>query len=280
MTIRNRGLPPGWYPDSRALVERAVSGFLAGVARGAAAACMAPHAGWYYSGPIAAKAIAALDPQAETVVVFGGHRPARTVPLLALEDGFETPAGTVSADLELRAAVAADLPSAEDRWVDNTVEVMLPMIRVLFPASRVLWLRVAADVSSWETGKTVAAAAGRLGRRAVAVGSTDLTHYGPNYDFQPRGTGKEALEWVRTVNDAAFLRAVLAGDPGAAIARAEEDSSACSAGAAVAAMGFAAACGAVSGDLLAYGTSADVSPATSFVGYGAVAWTKPAVPAA
>ena len=241
---------------------------------------MAPHAGWYYSGSTAAKAIAALDPQAETVVVFGGHRPARAVPLMALEDGFETPAGTVSADLELRAAIAAALPSVEDRWVDNTVEVLLPMIRVLFPASRVLWLRVGADLSSWEIGKTVASAAARLGRRVVAVGSTDLTHYGPNYDFQPQGMGKAALEWVRTVNDAAFLQAILACDPGAAIERAEGDSSACSAGAAVAAMGFAAANGATSADLLAYATSADVSPATSFVGYGAVAWTKPGVRAA
>jgi AmmeMemoRadiSam system protein B len=120
----------------------------------------------------------------------------------------------------------------------------------------------------------VAELARGLGRAAVAIGSTDLTHYGPNYDFEPHGSGTQAVEWVKTVNDAAFLRAVLACDGSGAIERATADSSACSPGAAVGAMGFAAALGASSAALIAYGTSADIAFSTSFVGYGAIAWRK------
>ena len=46
------------------------------------------------------------------------------------------------------------------------------------------------------------------GLRAVVVASTDLTHYGPNYEFEPMGTGEEALRWVSEVNDPDFIRAV------------------------------------------------------------------------
>jgi AmmeMemoRadiSam system protein B len=56
------------------------------------------------------------------------------------------------------------------------------------------------------------------------------------------------------------------------IERSETDQSACSAGAVVAAMGFAAATTNQPGKLLAYGTSADSHPAASFVGYAALAW--------
>jgi MEMO1 family protein len=151
---------------------------------------------------------------------------------------------------------------------------MLPMVRSLFPQARLLWMRLGASVASYEMGMKVAEIARGLGRAAVAIGSTDLTHYGPNYDFEPHGTGIQAVEWVKTVNDAAFLKAVLACDGNEAIGRATVDYSACSPGAAVGAMGFAAALGASSSELLAYGTSADIAFSTSFVGYGAIAWRK------
>jgi MEMO1 family protein len=275
MTLRTRGLPPGWYPDAAPVIERTLSGFLSGFARGTALACVAPHAGWYYSGAIAARAIAELDPRADVVVVFGGHLSGGSAPLLATEDGFQTPLGDIPADAELREAVASAIPCGVDRNADNTVEVMLPMIRFLFPSARVFWMRLGAGIASYQTGKTVAAIAGRLGRKTVAIGSTDLTHYGPNYGFQPHGGGEAALEWVRSVNDAAFLNALLEGDGQAALDRAVKDSSACSPGAAIGAMGFAAELGAASSVLLAYGTSADIAKASSFVGYGAVAWSRP-----
>lgn len=275
MTVRTRGLPPGWYPDTASGVERALSGFHSSMARGTALACMAPHAGWYYSGAIAARAIAELDPRAETVVVFGGHLHGGSAPLLATEDGFQTPLGDIHADAELREALSSAISCGVDHDADNTVEVMLPMIRSMFPSARLLWMRLGAGIPSYQTGKTVAAIALRLGRKTVAIGSTDLTHYGPNYGFQPHGGGESAVEWVRSVNDAAFLKAVLEGDGQTALDRAIKDSSACSPGAALGAMGFASELGATSSALLAYGTSADIAKASSFVGYGAVAWSRP-----
>jgi AmmeMemoRadiSam system protein B len=142
------------------------------------------------------------------------------------------------------------------------------MVHFFFPRARLLALRLPADSSSWETGALLAGEARALGRKLAVLGSTDLTHYGTNYGFCPKGRGEAALKWVREVNDRRLIQALLAGDRAAVLERAEGERSACSAGAILGTMGFA---GALAPRLLAYGTSADVSGETdSFVGYGAL----------
>jgi AmmeMemoRadiSam system protein B len=196
-------------------------------------------------------------------------------PLFALEDQAATPLGNIPIDAELRDAVYEELKGREDRYQDNTVEVLLPMVRYFFPEARLLWIRLPAEISSFEAGKTIAMTARSLERKTVFLGSTDLTHYGPNYSFSPRGYGRKALEWVEKENDRGFIDAVLAGNPEEALRRAEEDRSACSAGAVLGAMGFASLCAGSKtpkAELLVYGTSAAMSTdeiPDSFVGYGA-----------
>jgi AmmeMemoRadiSam system protein B len=244
-----------------------------------APAALSPHAGWYYSGRIAAAAVSALDPETETLVIFGGHLPRGMSPLYAEEDGVMTPLGPVAIDRELRGAVRKEIPGREDRFRDNTVEVLLPMVRFYLPRTKILWLRLPAEESSFEAGRIVAGALGSLGRRGAVLGSTDLTHYGENYGFTPRGTGPGALQWVREVNDRGFIDAVVKGDPLAVLSHAEMNGSACSAGAVLGVLGYAGAVKTGPARLLAYGTSADVhgAPAAgggaeSFVGYAALDW--------
>lgn len=124
-----------------------------------------------------------------------------------------------------------------------------------------------------DLGAALAEAAAALGRRVAVAGSTDLTHYGRNYDFSPAGGGAGALEWVRDVNDRRILESMLALDVGAALKRAAQERSACSVGGAAAAMGFARATGARSGKLVGYMTSHDVHPGESFVGYAGILYS-------
>lgn len=306
MNLRRQILPPGWYPHSAEKVRRFLeprfieSGF---PKQGSsdAIAVIAPHAGWYYSGRIAAQALRALKTGADTVIVIGGHLPAGTPPLFAEEDGVVTPLGNLEIDREFRDRLWKELGGKPDRYYDNTVEVMLPMVKFYFPQSRLIWLRLGAEIQSYAVGKTIAAIGASLERRFVLIGSTDLTHYGLNYDFAPRGMGWEALEWMKTVNDAAFIRAVMSGDEGETFRRAETDRSSCSIGAVLACMGYAHALAASDAALLSYGTSVDSADASfegaaqgraalgggsseedvfpgadkvpdSFVGYAAMSW--------
>ncbi|MCL1837227.1 MAG: AmmeMemoRadiSam system protein B [Treponema sp.] len=269
MNLRGSCLAAGWYYRNPAEISRFLSEYSG--APGAAKAAIAPHAGWFYSGKIAARAAASLDRSADTVVIIGGHLAGGAMPVFALEDAVDSPLGYMEIDAELRDALYEKINGEEDRFPDNTVEVLVPMARFFFPKARLLWVRFPADRSSFEHGKALAAAAKDLGRNVAVLGSTDLTHYGQNFGFTPKGGGLNALRWMREVNDRNFIDAVESGDPAAVLEKAKADHSSCSAGAVTGAMGFAAAERAGSARLLEYGTSADAEnseePPASFVGY-------------
>ena len=133
-------------------------------------------------------------------------------------------------------------------------------------------LGVAAAPIATEIGAQVGAACLAAGRDAVFVGSTDLTHYGPNYGFVPKGTGEEAVRWVREEIDSGFIACVLAGDPAALLAHAVREQSACCPGAVAATLAALCAYGhAPAPSLLTHYLSYDVRPSSSFVGYASIA---------
>jgi len=279
MILREPSLRPGWYPRQREVIEEFIrqalgdgEPFVNGSPEGASHAVVAPHAGWYYSGLTAARAVSSLEPKAETVAVIGGHLPPGGPILIASEEGVRTPLGIMEIDGELSGKFGKQIGCKPDSYPDNTVEVLLPMVHYFFPKARLLWLRFPADISSFDSGKLLAETSLALGRRTVVVASTDLTHYGDNYGFFPKGFGKPALEWVKNVNDAGFINAVLEGDPSPVLEKAENDRSACSAGAVLGALGFVST-REKNSRLLDYRTSADVSAdeiPSSFVGYAAI----------
>jgi MEMO1 family protein len=279
MTQRRMRLPSGWYPrgaDAALSQIRALERNLAAPERKAIAG-VSPHAGWFYCAPLAVRSFERLDAEADLIVVFGGHLPARLPSRLAFEDSFETPLGPVEADSSLRDAIASEIDCAPDDEVDNTVEVLLPFVKRFLPASRLLWLRVPNDPSSIDIGHKVAAAAVKLGRRAVAIGSTDLTHYGDAYGFSPKGRGQKALDWVRNENDARIVSAMAGMDGARTIELGEGENSACSSGAAGAAISFARALEASRAEINGYATSADASYGgdplpEQFVGYASISY--------
>jgi AmmeMemoRadiSam system protein B len=271
MNLRENSLPPGWYPRNEGEIARFLSDFNPG--KGGAPAVIAPHAGWYYSGRIAAAALSCLDSDAQTVAIIGGHLPSGMPPLFALEDAVKTPLGPMSIDSELRELLIQELKGREDRYRDNTVEVLLPMVRYFFPRASLIWIRLPAEIESFEAGKTIARCAQKLKRRICVAASTDLTHYGDNYGFSPRGRGEKALKWVTEVNDARFIQAVLEAGPDTVLQRAEKEFSSCSPGAVLGALGFAEVPG-KGARLLEYSTSAarEEECPDSFVGYAAIAF--------
>jgi AmmeMemoRadiSam system protein B len=272
VVIRPRALPPGWYPSGRGEIVRCIEEFLKAGCEPSSPACaaVAPHAGWEFSGRIACRAMRCLPSDTETVVVVGGHLGPGEGVLAAFEQGYETPLGAIEADLPLLEALRGRLEVSEDRYADNTVEIQLPFLRHLLPRARVLALRASPSQAALRLGEALAACARETRRRTAVVGSTDLTHYGPNYGFTPRGSGAAALKWVREVNDRRLVEALLGLKLEQALELALREHSACSAGGAVAAARFARELGCSRGELLEYATSHDVYPGSSFVGYAAI----------
>lgn len=277
--VRAPGLPQGWYPSSSAKIKEFLSDCAErSVYRGEpAVSSVAPHAGWYFSGRLSAQSVLSLD-KADTIAVIGGHLSHGSPILYAPESAFGTPSGEAPADTALLEALFAELrdsgvPAPQpDLYVDNSVEVLLPMVTALQPGAQILWLRSPPSYMAKELGAALGRAATSLGRKVACVGSTDLTHYGSAYGFAPAGRGEAAAKWVREVNDKAFVDAMTAMDCEAAMALAVKRSSACSPGAAVAAISFALELGASQSILNEYDTSLSVRDDDSFVGYASVSY--------
>ena len=273
MNVREPVLYGSWYPKEPSKIDDFLSPFgkNAGVKSKAA---VAPHAGWYYSGSIAAGSISCLERGADTVVIIGGHLPAGMPFLFAGEDAVRSPYGLMRIDRDFSDRLAEKLNGKNDRYEDNTVEVLVPMAHSFFPEAKLLWVRFPNDLSSYMAGKKLYETAKNLNRKIAVIGSTDLTHYGGNYGFSPKGRGRKALEWVKKTNDHLFIKAVLEGRPEDVIRCADENRSACSAGAVLGVMGYTEQAGGRA-EMLEYGTSADRSgehAPESFVGYASFVW--------
>ena len=279
MAERQRVLPLGWYPNSKSEIHRDIESFIVGVkplpAGTRVFGGMMPHAGWYFSGKLAARVfyLNAKVTKPQVVCIFGGHLAGDSPPLLVADDSWETPLGDVPLATEFFKPLAARMTMRQDTPGDNTIEVNLPFIKYFFPDSQVLAIRSPQSDTAVKLGNAVADVARELGKTILFFGSADLTHYGPNYGWAPKGHGTGAVTWVKQDNDKHFLDAVLKLDAMGAVNTTNRDQSSCSPGAPAAAMTAAKKMGATKAILVDYYTSYDVMPADSFVGYGGVIWS-------
>ena len=215
-------------------------------------------------------ALTARVTQPQVVAVFGGHLGGNSPPLLVTDEAWETPLGNLTLATEFYQPLRKRLSLAEEYPGDNTIEVQLPMVKYFFPNARVLAVRSPASPLAMELGEAVAAVAQELKVSLLVFGSTDLTHYGPNYGWAPKGRGPAAVKWVKEVNDKRFIDEALKLDGPGMLQAAREDQSACSPGGAVAAVAAAKKLGAAKAVLADYYTSYDIMPNDSFVGYAGI----------
>lgn len=288
MTIRKPIVAGQFYPADRDEARAAIGACLEAPASEAAlpesiVAGLVPHAGWTFSGPLAAMVFAAIqrrNEQVKTFVVCGAaHGYLGQEPALDDSEAWETPLGRIEVDQTLREAllkreVVTTEPSAHRR--EHSIEVQLPFIQHLFPAARVVPIIVPARETAVPLGDALGELALEADDPIVCIGSTDLTHYGPRYGFTPVGAGADGLRWAHEVNDVAFLDCALGVDPEGLLAQALENGSACGPGAAATVIAAARCRGVDTGRLLAHTNSNDImrqqmgASSRDSVGYAAV----------
>ncbi|MBI5864650.1 MAG: AmmeMemoRadiSam system protein B [Planctomycetes bacterium] len=238
-----------------------------------------PHAGWYFSGVTAARTVQALsNATPDVVVIFGAVHVSDLNRASVFDRGaWQTPMGMMPVDEELAAAVVESVvatPNPQAHRFEHSIEVELPFIQHVFGDIAILPVMVRPGSWSAEIGHTVAQAAERLGRRAIYLASTDLTHYGPSYGFEPHGRGGDGLRWAKQVNDRRFLDCVGRMGSEEVVPEAEEHRNACGAGAVAATLAAVTYGGGANSLELSHVTSADVLAATGersddAVGYAA-----------
>ncbi|MHC4455989.1 MAG: AmmeMemoRadiSam system protein B [Planctomycetota bacterium] len=243
-----------------------------------------PHAGWTFSGDLAALVFSAVKQQHEkvnTFVIFGAVHSYFTQSPAVYDKGiWLTPLGEVAVDQDLAAAIlntGAVLSDPQAHNSEHSIEVQVPFIQYLFPGAKILPILVPPTDTAAQPGETVAEViSGEKQKKIVCIGSTDLTHYGPRYGFTPMGTGADALEWASEENDRKFIDLALKLDPKAMLSTAAENCNACGPGAAAAATAAAKKLGKTKGLLLAHTSSNEImmqkmgSSSADSVGYAAI----------
>ncbi|MFH2092015.1 MAG: AmmeMemoRadiSam system protein B [Pseudomonadota bacterium] len=280
-----------WYPATAEACKRSIIEFLAekqGPLSGPFIGGIVPHAGWFFSGSIACRVIASLvsDCPVDLVVLFGGHLRPSSAPFVLSHGAVQTPFGDIQVAEQLIKDLLNDqshkgaepplhiLAKPPDQFADdNTLELQYPFIRYFFPRAKIFACCVPPSEQAVKVGRAVIAAAGKQYKTIRVIGSTDMTHYGPNFGFTPSGTGPAAVEWVKHENDRSAIDALIRMEPEKIIAQGLNHQNMCCAGAAAAAVAACRANGAVCAIELDYATSYEKSADTSFVGYSGVLYS-------
>jgi len=194
--VRKPAVAGQFYPDDAEQLSTMVDTFLAqaeevggeGHAWLEPIAIIVPHAGYIFSGQVAAyafKQIEGVDYQAIVVVGTNHSAPGfRRVSIYA-EGAFETRLGLVPVDTELaKALIAADERIIFDRGVhrhEHSIEVELPFLQKVCPDHAIV--PVIVGEPSPENCEALSEALAQVlsGKKALIVASSDLSHY-PSYD--------------------------------------------------------------------------------------------------
>jgi len=242
-----------------------------------------PHAGWTFSGQVAALVFAAIRQAHEkvnTFVIFGAaHGYFGQQPALYEAGRWITPLGEVTIDEELAEQVLAEQAAVSDTQAhgsEHSIEVQVPFIQYLFAGAKILPIVVPPAEQAIALGEAVGDIINKAEKKIICIGSTDLTHYGPRYGFTPMGTEQNALQWASKVNDKKFIDLALKLEAESLLTSAAENSNACGPGAAAAAVAAAKKLGKTKGLLLAHTNSNEVmlrnmgTSSADSVGYAAI----------
>ncbi|CAN2039616.1 Dioxygenase [Candidatus Magnetomoraceae bacterium gMMP-15] len=278
MKIRDAAFAGTWYPGDEKTCIKEIEEYIKNNLEPSSTEVkriggIVPHAGWFFSGQIACNVISCLkgekDPDA--FVLYGMHLAPNSPDFIMTEGAWETPLGNLEIEEELAQKLANrfhfQIESPLNARQDNTIELQLPFIKYHFPNTKIVPIGVPPTKTSLRIGRAVAEFSKSLGLNIKVLGSTDLTHYGANYGFLSKGTGKEALDWVRYENDRRIVELMLEMNPTGIINEALTNHNACCSGAAATAIETGKKLGAKEAESLIYATSYDKSPGDSFVGY-------------
>src|SRR3989449_8967355 len=205
-------LGPGRPPEVRAGPRRLVG-------------LVVPHAGYVYSGPVAAHSYAALaaDGWPASFVILGPNHHGQGAPLALTSHDWQTPIGVAAIDKDLHDSLSKP-PLEEDILAhrdEHSIEVQLPFLQHLSEGVRFVPICMAFqeyDIAT-EVGELVPRTV--KGKDVLLIASSDFTHVGSQY-FQLPPQGRTAPAFAQN-QDAKTIAPILALGPKASAAKYAQD---------------------------------------------------------
>ncbi|MBS7658218.1 MAG: AmmeMemoRadiSam system protein B [Candidatus Bathyarchaeia archaeon] len=233
-------------------------------------ALVCPHAGYMYSGPIAAHSyyVMALDGIPDTAIIIGPNHTGLGSGVSMMSDGYwETPLGVLQVDSELAKEIykfsnLIDLDESAHLY-EHSIEVQLPFLQYLYN-DKLTIVPICMMMQDLETsidiGKAVAEASKE--RNVIIIASSDMTHYETAESAKRKD--KFAIDAILSLDESKLESIVYTYNV-----------SMCGYGPVAAALKASKMLNNVKAKLLAYGTSGDITgDYSSVVGYAAIAISK------
>lgn len=249
-------LGPGRLPDKK---QKGLSGLVA---------LVSPHAGYMYSGPVAAAAYSELaghGTPTRVVIIGPNHTGMGSGVSLMNEGRWATPLGEIQIDSPLANLILENAPiiDVDDKAhiYEHSIEVQLPFLQYLYD-NAFTFVPICMMIQDLETGREIGEAIAKAASEPtdLVVASSDMTHYEPH-----KAASEKDMKVIQAIEklDERLLDQVVESSA----------VSVCGIGPIVAAIVYSKRRGINRAKLLSYRTSGDISgDYSSVVGYAAISF--------
>jgi AmmeMemoRadiSam system protein B len=231
---------------------------------------VSPHAGYMYSGPVAAHGYYQLakDGKPDVLVIFSPNHTGRGSALAAMREGvWRTPLDdleidTATADEILQASSIIDVDEVAHTY-EHSIELQLPFLQYMY-GSDFKFVPITFMMQDLESSREVGKATAKAlsGKNALVIASTDMSHYEPQERAEKKD--KMALEAAVKLDEEQYYSIIES-----------QAVSSCGYGPTIAAITASKKLGAKKAKLLCYRTSGDITGDYSqVVGYASIAFMK------
>jgi MEMO1 family protein len=255
--LRHPAVAGRFYPDDPEELRAEVQAYLApGDAKDAAPiraiGCIAPHAGYMYSGHVAGAVFARIEIPPLCVVICPNHTGMGRALSIMSEGAWGMPLGEVAIDDGFASALKQRFPAFEEdaaaHRAEHAIEVELPFLQLLQPQLR--FVPIALGTGRLEIlqqlGLALADVIAQQSEPVLMVASSDMNHY--ESDAVTRVKDHQAIERILTLDPRGLHEVVT-----------QQNISMCGYGPTVAMLTAARQLGAKHSELVKYATSGDVS---------------------
>ncbi len=237
-----------------------------------------PHAGLIFSGSIAAHSYKEIFENgfADTFIILGPNHTGIGSGVSMMEKGsWITPLGKTKINEKLSEKIHFGIIDNDKtaHLQEHSIEVQLPFIQYLSQDKETSFVPISMSMQDKDTnkevGKIIADAVKKTGEKVIIIASSDFSHVGFNYMSMPpsginvddyaKKQDKKAIDEILKLDPEKLVEVVL-----------KENISMCGYGPVSVMLHASKINGAKKAELLKYGTSYEVHPSSSCVGYGAI----------
>jgi AmmeMemoRadiSam system protein B/AmmeMemoRadiSam system protein A len=198
-------LAGSWYPKDPKALARLIDHFLSNVPAsslpsGEILAVIVPHAGYVFSGQVAAYAYKSIQAKnyGTVIIIAPSHQWGFDGCSIYLSGGYETPLGTAEVDAALAAEIADATGFgfiAQAHQSEHSIEIQVPFVQRVLPKAKIVPIVMGIPNQATVTRLAEGLKKATSGKKALIIASTDLSHF--HDKKQANKKDKETIELIR-----------------------------------------------------------------------------------